>query len=288
MRHVLMALTALGLLCGSRLAAADDVAQPKPWPPAPMQLHLLAVAALTQDTTGAKLGNGTVVSPSAWTASFYGTFTANGQGFNCTATLVGPRSLLTASHCIADGGQVSFQRGNQTYSGQCEQAKPGYQSPESPDWAMCLMTEDVPATAYETINLDVSVLHKDQKLLLAGFGCQQIGGSSDGKFRTGPGFVEHVLGQVTGDPDWIATYAAIARGDAFICPGDSGGAVFYEEPQFPRAVVAVNSHYDVAGRGVSFLAVLGTPAGRAFLTAWAQRHGQLLCGVQDNAPKCLH
>jgi hypothetical protein len=288
MRHVLMALTALGLLCGSRLAAADDVAQPKRWPPAPTSLQFQAVDVLKQNSLEKRLGNGKVENPTDWPASFYGTFTANGQAFNCTSTLVGARSLLTASHCIADGGHVSFQRGNQTYTGQCEQAKPGYQSPESPDWAMCLMNQDVPASAYETINLDVAVLHKDQQLLLAGYGCQQIGGTSDGKFRTGPAFIEHVLGQVTDDPDWIATYAAIARHDAFICPGDSGGAVFYEEPHFPRAVVAVNSHYDVAGKGVSFLAVLGTPAGSAFLKAWADRHGQRLCGVHDDAKNCIH
>jgi Trypsin len=288
MRCVWSALITLGLLGGVGFAAAaDGDAQPAPWPAPPATLELQAVDALHQDTTGPRLGNGTVVDPTDWPASFYATYTANGQSFNCTSTLVGPRSLLTASHCIADGGTVAFKRNGQSYTGQCEQAKPVYQSPESPDWAMCLMNQDVPATHYETIDLDVGVLRKNQVLLLAGFGCQQIGGTSDGKFRTGPAFIEYVLGQVTGDPDWIATFAAVARGDAFICPGDSGGAVYYEEPAFPRAVVAVNSHYDTAGKGVSFLAVLGTPAGSAFLKAWAQRHGQRLCGVHDDAPNCL-
>lgn len=286
MRDIWLMLLTLGLLGTLQVGAAADDAQPAPWPPPPATLQLRPVDALKQNTTEERLGNGTVVDPKDWPASFYPDFTGNGQAASCTATLLGPHSLLTAAHCIANGGHVGFTRDNQNYMGLCEQAKPSYQSPESPDWAMCLISPEVPVR-YETVSLDVSVLRRNNQLLLAGFGCQKIGNKTDGKFRTGPAFIEKVLGQVVGDPDWIATYAAIARGDAFICPGDSGGAVFFEEPNFPRTVVAVNSHYDTAGKGVSFLAVLGTPTAKAFLETWAQRHGQRLCGIHDDAPNCL-
>jgi hypothetical protein len=291
MRYARLLLITLGLLSGTlwiEVVAGVGDPDPAPWPPPPATLQLEAVDVLKQNTTEERLGNGTVVDPKDWPASFYATFfTTNGEAASCTATLVGARSLLTAAHCIADGGHVSFRRGNQTYTGDCEQAKPGYQSPESQDWAMCLMSPEVPAR-YETIDLDIGVLRRNDQLLLAGFGCQKIGSNmTDGKFRTGPAFIEKELGQVAGDPDWIATYAAIARGDAFICPGDSGGAVFFEEPNFPRTVVGVNSHYDTAGTGVSFLAVLGTLAGIDFLKKWAQRHDQRLCGVHGDAPNCL-
>jgi hypothetical protein len=269
-------------------AAAGDDAQPAPWTPPPTVLQFEAVDMLKQNITEPRLGNGTVEDAADWPASFYPTLKANGQdASSCSATLVGPRALLTAAHCIADGGQAELRHGGQSYVGRCEQAKPSYHSPESPDWAMCLMSTDVPVR-YETISLDVSVLRRDERLKLTGFGCQKIGSNvTDGKFRTGPGFIEKQLGQVVGDPDWIATYPAVARGDAFICPGDSGGAVFFEEPNFKRTVMAVNSHYDTAGQGVSFLAVIGTPAGTAFLKNWAQRHSQRLCGIHDDAPNCL-
>jgi hypothetical protein len=288
MRYFPLVLVTLGMVGTLRVeAAAGADAQPAPWPPPPATLQLRPVDALKQNTTEQRLGNGTVVDPKDWPASFYADFTGNGQPASCTATLLGPRSLLTAAHCIANGGQVGFTRENQSYAGQCEQAKPGYQSPESPDWAMCLINPEVPVR-YETVSLDLNVLRRDNQLLLAGYGCQKIGSNkTDGKFRTGPAFIEKELGQVAGDPDWVATHAAIAGGDAFICPGDSGGAVFFEEPNFPRKVVAVNSHYDTAGRGISFLAVLGTPAGKVFLEKWAEQNHQRLCGMHDDAPNCL-
>ena len=268
------------------LSALTAYGQPAPWPPAPTTLRLLPVEELRQNTLEPRLGNGTVVDPRDWPASFYAEYEVGGQRLACTSTLVGPRSLLTAAHCIADGGRVELQREGRIYEGQCERPHPGYPEPISADWALCLMTEHVPAHRYETISLSVNTLRRGGNLLLAGFGCQRIGGTSDGKFRTGPAFIEHPPGEITGDANFLATFAAVERGDAFICPGDSGGAVFQEPPGFERIVVAVNSHYDTPGRGVSYLSVLGTSAGQAFLRDWASRHGQLLCGVHNDAPNC--
>jgi hypothetical protein len=279
----------LVLLLAAFLAPAA-YGQPAPWPPAPTELRLFPVEELRQNTLEPRLGNGTVVNPRDWPASFYADFKVDGKSFSCTATLVGSRSLLTAAHCIADGGRVEIMRASRVYEGRCEQPRPGYPEPISADWALCLMAEDVPAYRYETISLSVNTLRRDTQLLLAGFGCQRIGGTSDGKFRTGPAFIEHVPGKVpggeTGYAHWLATYAAVERGDAFICPGDSGGAVFQVPPGFERVIVAVNSHYDTPGRGVSYLSVLGTSAGEAFLRDWASRHGQRLCGVHNDAPNC--
>src|SRR4051812_14236551 len=122
MRYNRLVLAVLGLFGASCVGVAADEAKPAAWPSPPTKLQFQAVDMLKQNTTEERLGNGTVVNPKDWTASFYATLTANGQGASCTATLVGPRSLLTAAHCIADGGEVEFQRGNQRYTGQCEQA----------------------------------------------------------------------------------------------------------------------------------------------------------------------
>jgi hypothetical protein len=281
-------------------------AQPASWPPPPTEMQPLAVEELHQNPLEPRLENGSVVDPSDWPASFYAKYPIGQESFSCTATLVGPRSLLTAAHCIADGGSVEIHRQNryEPYRGHCEWAHPrdpetAYPKQESADWAMCLMGEEVPAYRYETISLRVDTLHQNGRLLLSGFGChkkretpdEKQGASkekeiSDGKFRTGPTFIEHLPGEDRNYPNWLATFPAVERGDAFTCPGDSGGAVFQEPPRFERVVVAVNSQRDKAGYGISYLAVLGTGAGAAFLEHWASHHHQRLCGVHDDAPNC--
>jgi hypothetical protein len=63
MRHIL----ALLLLAFSGLGV---YAQPAAWPTAPTELRLLAVKELNQNTLEPRLGNGTVVNPKDWPASF--------------------------------------------------------------------------------------------------------------------------------------------------------------------------------------------------------------------------
>ena len=258
----------------------------EPYPPPPASLEFLAIEEVLQNTNEPQLGKGTVVNPKDWPASFYAEYTVPGGRASCSSTLVGARALLTAAHCVADGGSVSLEREGKFYTGRCENARPGYPQPMSADWSLCLMQEDVPAYLYETISLSTAGLGRDGQLLLTGFGCQKIGGVSDRKFRTGPAFVEWPVGTVTGHANWLATHAAANKDTAFICPGDSGGAVYRKPEGGERILVAVESHYDTAGQGVSFLSVLSTPAGADFLRGWAQRHGQRLCGIHADAPNC--
>jgi len=144
----------------------------------------------------------------------------------------------------------------------------------------------IPAHQSETIDLSTSQLSRNSQLLLTGFGCTAINGKSDGKFRSGPTFVDQLPGQIADYPDWLATVAAVERGDAFICPGDSGGAAFQLLPGIGRVLVAVNSNYDTAGKGISYLSVLGTPEGISFLNQWRCKHKQLLNGVDQYATGC--
>jgi hypothetical protein len=242
------------------------------------------------------LGNGAEADPRDWPASFF----AHSSGGSCTATLVGPQSLLTAAHCVADNGRVQFRRRGTDFAGTCRRPSPGFPAIISHDWAMCLMDTVVPAHRYERVSFDLGLLRRDGQLLLAGYGCTNVGGVSDGKFRIGPAFIARLPSQQGNEGDWITTHAAKLRGDAFICEGDSGGAVFVEQPAADRRlIVAVNSHRDAAGQGVSFLSAMGTVAGRRFITSWQaanrerrDQNGRVvvsdvrICGIDSDAPNC--
>lgn len=270
------------------LVPSASAAQPAPWPEAPTHLDFKAVADLKQSSTEPKLNNGAQANPGDWPATLF-------LEKSCTATLIAAQTLLLAAHCIQDKGTVAFTRGGTRFSGTCDRPEGGYPEKPDADYALCRITPAVSVDdGYENVSLHTGRLVRDRRLLLTGFGCTTPEGDSDSKFRTGPTFIEHQPGTLvdyppgTGGryPNYIATYAAIRRGDAFLCKGDSGGGAYLELPGAPRQLVAVNSGYDQAGEGVSFLSALGSPFGTWFLKDWAHRHGQKLCGVHDDAPNC--
>ncbi|BBK44433.1 hypothetical protein STVA_44530 [Allostella vacuolata] len=280
MRPHLLAILATALLLAPSLASARK-AKPDAYPSPPDRLSLRSVEALQQSTLEPRLGNGSVAEARDWPASFFA------REAGCTATLIAPRVLLTAGHCIADGGRVEIASRGLLYEGTCEAPRPGYPTVQSADWMLCLMDKGVPDLQYERVSLDAKLLVRNRQLLLAGYGCTAIGGGRDEQFRTGPTFVEFLPGEIADQPHWAATFSGRRRGDAFVCEGDSGGAVFVEQPLAARRlVVAVNSHRDGGGEGISFLSVLSTAAARTYVTRWADRHGQRLCGVHADASRC--
>jgi hypothetical protein len=273
--------------------AAEPMPEPMSWPAPPASLKMQAVESLDQDPISPKLGNGSVANPAMWPASFIGTYQIGGQYFNCTSTLIAPQVLLTAAHCIANNGNVTIVLKTKSYSGTCQRPQNGYPGVLSLDIALCKMDVDVPAYRYERISLAAGFYKHDMQLVLAGYGCQKVGSPSDKQFRTGPAFVQYLPGEFPGRPHWFATFAGVARNDAFICPGDSGGAVYYEQATADRRlIIAVNSHYDTAERGVSFLTALSAPGVAEFVTNWADNtksadgKGQRLCGVHADAQNC--
>jgi hypothetical protein len=95
-----------------------------------------AVSELNQETSTPKLGNAETADPTKWMASFY-----SGSGnFECTSTLIGPQTLLTAAHCVGNGKKASIVLAGKTYSGPCTQHT-DYPGDASADYALCLFTE---------------------------------------------------------------------------------------------------------------------------------------------------
>ena len=112
------------------------------------------------------------------------------SGELCTATLVGPRVLLTAAHCVDQkfqeggvwktvGGTVARSDGSARKQIQSCAMAPAYTASEpkpgevrnTNDFALCELVSDFSGVAAENVNFDEAYHQVGQRWLLAGFGC---------------------------------------------------------------------------------------------------------------------
>ena len=192
-------------------------------------------------------------------------------GGSCTATLVGPKVLLTAAHCVADGAQVRFEfKGGDNVSNGCTH-HPGYEANQTKDFALCSLSEHL-ATDWESINTSHSLVKIGGRITLSGYGCTEPGGSggNDGKLREGYATVTAVPSRNDYD---IVTEAATGA----LCFGDSGGPAFYEVGD-NRVVVGVNSRGDI--EKTSFLSAVHM-VDQNFMKKWADSKGVRICGIHS-------
>lgn len=213
---------------------------------------------------------------------------------HCTATLVGPRVLITASHCVDQNAEVVFgirgrddglvYRGIAARSPSFKRGAFEFQD----DVALVLVTESkkkdgkweetegVDGVAPMNIGFNIK---EDDSVFLAGYGCttkQQTGGN-DGVLRSGKNSILLVK----------PTFSRLGKQGAWLCSGDSGGPVFVN-----GAVAAIASKtvapmiLDETKRppvaempGVTYLSQLSTPGARKFLQDFAEEKKVDICGV---------
>ncbi len=214
---------------------------------------------------------GTPAKPEEWPSSF-----ASSQGNSrCTATLIGPQALQLAAHCVGNGRTSSITISGKSYTGTCTH-HPKYKSDDTADWALCKMSEAVDRPWYERVLEDVTKIKVGTKVLLAGNGCTNIGGSngSFGTFRTGESTVKSLP---------VRDYDTITSGGAALCYGDSGGSAFYVEG-LARWIFGVNSRGNI--RDTSYLSSTYVDVARSWYKSWADQAGVKICGVHPDAPKC--
>ena len=241
-------------------------------------LEMFPVAALSEDQQAATVVIGARrVDPKLYPASFYSRHAGGGV---CTSTLVGPKALLTAAHCVPNGGIAEITVSDGIRRATCSHA-PEYDRVRNPtaDYALCLVEPAVTDIRFfETVNTDGGRVAKGSTVLLTGFGCVSASGRSDGIYRVGEATVER--GPTARANDFLA------RGRAAVCYGDSGGPAFVQaaEDGSSRVQVSVNSRGDLGER--SSLASLTTPTAQRFLTGWATAHNAVICGVHEGATKC--
>ncbi len=219
--------------------------------------------------------NGVPAEPEEWPASVY----ARMPGSACSATIIGERVLLIASHCVDPGARVEFSAHANNYRATCSQ-HPEYKNGTgniTADWALCLIERPVTGVLFETLGIHQS-LQLHQEVTLSGYGCVNVGGGggNDGIFRIGKAKIDGLPSNID--------YDVVTKGGAALCFGDSGGAAYLVNSD-KRVIFGVNSRGDI--NTTSYLPTIASNAFVSWATAWAKKSNNVrICGLHDDALYC--
>lgn len=225
--------------------------------------------------------NGKPAAASDWPATRKsGSRIENGKTVACTATIIGPRVILTAAHCVANGAMLSIETGQGRVSAQCER-HPHYDPVVySNDIALCSTKDEIRLAngkLYERLNTSPSTPRRNSSVIVLGYGCTSPSGS---------GSTNLVAGVTTA---MRATNNGVILGKgSVLCEGDSGGAAYQlldsSLQPTPRVVIGVNSTRSVDYTH-STVTNVAAPDIATFIDDWAVRKGVTICGY--GAPPAL-
>lgn len=218
---------------------------------------------------------------------------------NCTSTIIGNRTIITAAHCIAKNGArggafIGSEVFNLTCSshpefrgaGPCLMARsPNQLSGCAADVAICKSDRPIPDSigSFETIEAKADAIQENAGLVLLGFGCTKANGPISDTLQVGQARVIQI-GRI-GAPQAIGEYT-IATGGSAICPGDSGGSSFNSADQKSRKVVAINSRGNLTSN--SYLVNISDQSIVEFLRKWRSTEQVKICGLDQDANNCRH
>lgn len=207
-------------------------------------------------------------------ALFYGKLETQ----HCTAMLVGAQALLTAAHCVSDGGAIRLKLTGRTHQGSCRR-HPAYPMNTTADWALCRIEPPIAVPAYESIGDPSVPLREGSLIQLTGFGCTRVDSESpkDGRLRAGEATIRG------GADEGAEAYHLRVEGDVVLCFGDSGGPAMTVS-ETGRRIAGVNSRSDL--KRTSFVSSTGVGAFQEFARTWASTAGVQICGIHDNAEGC--
>lgn len=214
-------------------------------------------------------------------------YISNGEA-RCSASIIGPRTLLTAAHCINDEGAVKpvstmpydyvVHARKETYRATCTISDKwtGDQHKFEHDMALCLIDHKLtikPATVVaqgEGPQVGETVTH-------VGFGCvtSRGRGGNDGRLKIGEANVYQLS-------DGDESYCWESKGDG-ICYGDSGGPGYRrltEAKTQQHIVLGVNSRGNIYN--INILTDLASEKSHQFMRDWAEANQTVICGVNKD------
>ncbi|PLU63509.1 hypothetical protein BMJ22_29255 [Sinorhizobium medicae] len=216
------------------------------------------------------------VSPTKWPATF---IFRTGAGA-CTSTAVGSDVILTAAHCVIDGGSGSVQVKAKKIALTCYH-HPDYATRNSTyDFALCKLSESLSGMAFENISTSLAHARNGQQVTLLGYGCTKEGGVDRdyGVLHEGPATVVRKPTQESAD--------TVTNGGAAVCFGDSGGAAYFDTTASGanRVIFGVNSRGDI--NEFSFISSTATVAFVDWAVNWSAQHNARICGIDPKVRGC--
>lgn len=182
----------------------------------------------------------------------------------CTASVVGPRVLMTASHCGANGANSVFTTNGKQYSGKFYRSK--LYPRQDHDVAVVVVSSDVDlgGKPYSSVGGTPKV---GDKVYIFGYGCVNPGGGggNDGKLRKGDAMVKG-----------FSNFDIVSTSGAALCYGDSGGPD-YVEVEGKMRQVSVNSKGNI--RDTNYTTRLDIEESKKFFEDIIATHKVEICGV---------
>ena len=196
----------------------------------------------------------------------------------CSATVIGPMTVLTAAHCMPNGAvaKVKLASGG-NLKVKCTH-HPDYLDDTSQDFALCVSNAAFTGFRFEKINTDTAKPALNAQVKLMGFGCREEAGvdKAFGVLFEGPATVKS---RFANGRNYIRT-----AGGAAVCFGDSGGGAFIVA-NANATLFGVNSRGDISEN--SYLSTTANPAFLAFLDTWvATTNAGAICGRGADAALC--
>lgn len=184
---------------------------------------------------------------------------------NCTASIVGPRVIMTAAHCRANNSSVTFTLKGARYSGKCY-AHPQYSKGRwlNNDFTLCVMSADIETKIMASL-APVGMAIGDT-IIMQGYGA----GSAGRRLNLGKTKIVRI------DDMDITTASSVKLGG-----GDSGGGLLKDTADLkagPFVVVGVNSRAATSGNQ-SYFNRVNLERTQVFFKDVANKQNVKICGI---------
>lgn len=222
-----------------------------------------------------QITGGTKANPENWPSALYYEY----LGKSCTASVIGPRVILTAAHCIPDGAAAQIKKSpNDEVAVECTHHPDYIDADKVADIALCKSNSPINLPGlkrFERVIENIEDVNVGSEITLLGFGCRRYGGGgSTGELFFGLAEVNR-----------LSRGYLVTKGGAAVCFGDSGGGAFRVFSPLRRGIIGVNSRGDLLTR--SFITPFSNSHIVKFLKDYVSQYSLKICGINLVGDSCV-